>query len=484
MSGQEKRVAVIDIGSNSVRLVVYDCLDRTPVPIFNEKVLCGLGRNIDATGRLDATGSARALKTLKRFKALTEGLDAGFVEVVATAALREAEDGPDFVTAAAAGAGIEIRVLSGEEEARCAASGVLSGFHGARGLVGDLGGGSLELAEVGDGKVGRTATLALGSLRLANGATDVGRIEEELAKAPWLGAGKVDALYMVGGAWRILGRVHMATNGYPLKVLHHYEMTAKRAAKLAKTVAGLDRAGLEDLPGVRRKRIGELPFAAAVLARLLEVAGPKRVIISSYGLREGLLFERLDADDRSLDPLLTSCRLAAEDMGRFPEHGAELLAWTEPLFATETDERTRLAACSLSDIGWHWQNDYRAEESLQWVLRAPYVGLSHGERVWIALALFHRYGGRGTSPTAADVATLLDEEELNSARVMGLALRLAHRMTSGVPGRLAHARLTLGENELVLDLGPEVAALEGEIVEKRLAALGRMLSRSVSLRRN
>src|SRR6201994_679831 len=159
-------LAVIDIGSNSVRLVVYEGLARAPTALFNEKALCGLGREVQTTGLLAADAVEKALTALRRFRALCRVQKVGRVYAIATAACRDASNGPEFIAKAEKICGCTIEILTGQEEARYSALGVISGIHKPDGIVGDLGGGSLELIDVHGHQVRGGVTLPLGSLAL------------------------------------------------------------------------------------------------------------------------------------------------------------------------------------------------------------------------------------------------------------------------------------------------------------------------------
>ena len=227
-------VAVVDIGSNSVRLVVYDGVRRSPTPIFNEKVLCGLGKGVAITGQLNEAAITRALSALRRFRALVKQIGVHQVFAVATAAAREAENGEDFIEQAEKALGAGIRVLSGKEEARFAALGVLSGTPEADGVAGDLGGGSLELINIKNGKLNDGVTLPIGPLRLidlSGGSMERAQliVDEYLHKTDLVDKLNGRTFYAVGGAWRNLARIHMAQTDYPLHVLHHYQMTRAQA---------------------------------------------------------------------------------------------------------------------------------------------------------------------------------------------------------------------------------------------------------------
>ena len=488
-TARARRVGVIDVGSNSVRLVVFDGLHRRPIPVFNERVMCGLGRGLKATGRLDKEGVAGALAALGRFARLSQAMELASLDVLATAAVREAEDGPDFVAQVRQHCGLEVRVLSGKEEARLAALGVISATPEADGAMGDLGGGSLELVALDLGGLGAQATLPLGLLRLQELAGEDpsrlrGVIDESLAAARWLRETRGRPLYAVGGGWRALARADMARTGYPLHIIHGYALSPERAAELAKSVAGMDRRVLERLPGVPRRRFDLLPLAALVLARLLKVARPGRVVFSAHGLREGWLYARLPDEARRQDPLLEACRELASREGRFSEHGEELAAWTAPLLPDEGREgaRLRLAACLLSELAWRAHPDHRADEALLTILWAPFVAVDHPQRAFLALAVHARYTGGGESAAVAQTAKLIDAEGAERARLLGLALRLGHTITGGAPGVLGKFSLHLPEGELVLALSRRDQALMGEAVERRLDALAHALGRVPALR--
>ncbi len=392
-------IAVVDIGSNSVRLVVYEGPTRAPTPYFNEKVLCGLGRSIATTGKLSPDGIARALRALRRFRALIDQMGVRRVEAIATAAAREAENGSEFIARAEQILDAPIRVLSGTEEAELAALGVVAGIHDADGFVGDLGGGSLELIDVDNTKLGEAATLPLGGLRLidaSGGSLKKAReiVDTELAKVDWLAKGKDRDFYAIGGTWRALARLHMTHTNYPLNVMHNYRIEAADALRFAGLLdqqSPSSLAGIRDISSARRETI---PYGALVLERLIRQIKPRAVVISVYGIREGLLYHLLDEEERRRDPLIAACEDLARRRSRSIDCAYELCFWTDALFRgqglSETPEQTRLrqAACLLSDIGWHAHPDYRGAQSLNLIAhgnirwrRSPRTGVSRAHRL-------------------------------------------------------------------------------------------------------
>ena len=481
-------VAVVDIGSNSLRLVVYDGVRRAPRTLFNEKVMCGLGRNLEATGRLDADGVALARENLQRFVALARSIGVRRLNVLATAAVRDASDGRSFVAEVERRHRLKVKVLAGAEEGRLSAYGVLAGIPEANGVVGDLGGGSVELVPVAGGQVGAAATLPLGPLRLAQLAGDERKlrdaIDKQLANLPWLGA-KVDggAFYAVGGAWRALARIHMEQTRYPLHIIQHYTVPRGEAEDFLDIIARQSRKSLEKITTVSRKRLDVVPIAARVLQRLLRRAGPKHLVFSAFGLREGHMFSLLRAEAQREDPLLAACADMALANRRFGADGEEIFDWTSPLFPGEGEGRRRLrhAAALLGDLAWHEHPDYRAEQALHSVLYMPAAGLDHGERAWLAATLHARYGGDGSGFDT--LHALLDEDALAAARITGMALRLAFTVSGGVPGLLARSRIGFEGNALVLALGSDAARRYGESLQRRLDALGRALGKRTEVKR-
>jgi exopolyphosphatase/guanosine-5'-triphosphate,3'-diphosphate pyrophosphatase len=409
------------------------------------------------------------------------------LEMVATAAVREALNGQEFIHRVSGVNKRPVRVLSGEEEARYAADGVLSAIPEASGLVGDLGGGSLELIRVDNGTSSDWVTLPLGALRLndlSGGDIDKATafIDDALSDVPWLKECEEQVLYLVGGAWRALANVHMAQTRHPLRILHRYTMRRRPMKDLTKVIAGMSRESLGRTPNVPRKRLDALPMAALVLNRVLRAAKPEWLVASGYGLREGLLFSHMDEVTRQADPLIAVCRTLAAKMGRFPEHGDELMTWISPLFSGHPYERLRLAACLLSDIGWRTHASYRAEQAVSEILHGAFMGTDHPGRAMLALTIWVRYGGSLEDGKGFQVFdTLLDDERRHIAEITGLALRLGDRLSGGVPALLSDTQLEVDGDVLVLRLAPHRSPLQGEAVEKRLQALGRALSSSARI---
>ncbi len=475
-NGAASRCAVVDLGSNSVRLVVFEGRGRNPVAIFNEKAVLRLGRGMTATGRLNEQGVEQAVRVMSRYAAVARAMGADPFAVLATAAVRDASNGAEFVAAMEAVlGGARVQVLSGAEEAALSAEGMLCGIPGADGLLADIGGGSLELVRLGTGGVRHAATLRLGVIRLAErSGGDMQRAraiaEADLATLPWLGEAAGRDLFLVGGAWRALARLHMQHIGYPLAIVHHYTIDADAARDLASLVLDGTRKG-------PRRRAEDLPYAATVLRRLLRQSGARRVVFSANGIREGWFMHQVDEETRRQDPLLAAAQEMAAHLGRDAGLPPMLIQWTAPLFPAETPAALRLrqAACWMSDTGSHDHPEYRAEQAFWRVLRQPGVGLSHTSRAFLALAVALRYEPEADAGFLATARALLDPVAITRATTLGTALRLAYIVSAGTPALLATTALRREPGRLVVRLaGDGVATSDGMMrrLERLASAVG------------
>jgi exopolyphosphatase/guanosine-5'-triphosphate,3'-diphosphate pyrophosphatase len=477
---ETQRVGVIDVGSNSVRLVVFEGPVRAPSYFFNEKVLCGLGADLAQTRRLSPGGVVRALDAIGRFALIAERMKLDRLFGVATAAVREAEDGPDFVEAVKLRTGLHLKVATGEEEGRLSAQGVLMGMPAAEGLVVDIGGSSLEMASVSKGAVGHAVTTPLGPLALRPLSKSL--LCETIAKHVDVLAtahpGKVKRLYLVGGSWRALAGIDMAQRGYPLPVLQGYSIPTDRLRELSRFVATAEVAALKDLVSTSSARLTLLKEVSGVLVALLDRFSPRSVMISAFGLREGALYERMDQVTRGTDPLLTACRAMEHGSARAPGFADALIRWIDPFVSHVAPEERRLvaAACYLHDVHWSAHPDVRRQFAFEAVCRANLAGIDHAGRVFIAAVLAQRYK-TGNVAVSEGVLGLIPEDARQRAGQVGRAIRLGAMLTGGCGDALSDTRLSLSQDAITLHLGPNAKPLMGEVAEKRLARLARDLGR-------
>jgi exopolyphosphatase/guanosine-5'-triphosphate,3'-diphosphate pyrophosphatase len=487
-------VAVIDIGSNSVRLVVYEQMSRSLVSIFNEKTLCGLGREVQSTGLLAPDAVAKALTSLKRFRALCKVQKVGRVHAIATAACRDATNGPDFIAKAERICGVKIEILSGPREAKLSALGVVSGIHKPDGIVGDLGGGSLELIDVRGNSVRSGVTLPLGTLALQDlSHKSLKRAERitrnELSDISQLKAGRGRAFYAVGGTWRALARIHIIQSGYPLGVMHGYSIPASDALDFTLRLRRLATANmLANIEAVADARRPLLTYAALVLEYIIRVARPKTIVFSTFGVREGLLYSMLPDAERAMDGFLCGAQTLNELLSRSARHAQELIGWTDRLVRvvglreSDEDRRLRHAACLLSDIGWRVHPDHRGEQTLSLITNGNFGSISHQGRVFVALSVFFRYAGLSeeNQPPVA-MQDLVTPTQLERARVLGAAFRVAHLISAARPGVLPATHFRSRGRKLMLVFEHKMVDLVADRVGSRFRQLARLVGRSGSI---
>ena len=487
-------VAVIDIGSNSVRLVVYEQMARSLVSVFNEKTLCGLGREVQSTGLLAPDAVDKALTSLKRFHALCKIQRVGRVHAIATAACRDASNGPDFITRAERICGVPIEILSGPREAKLSALGVISGIHRPDGIVGDLGGGSLELVDVRGHRIRGGVTLPLGSLALQDLAHKSLKraeriVEGELSELPRLKAGRGRTFYAVGGTWRALARIHILQSGYPMKVMHGYSIPAPDALIFAQRLRRLAAADmLANIEAVAEARRPLLTYAALVLEHIIRWANPKTITFSTFGVREGLLYSMLPEAERAKDGLLCAAQTLNELLSRSARHAQELIEWTDRLARvihlreTEEDRRLRHTACLLSDIAWRVHPDHRGEQTLELIINGNFGSITHQGRAFVALSVFFRYAGLSEeNQPPVIIQDQVMPAMLERARVLGAAFRVAHLISAARPGVLPATHFRSKGRKLMLVFEHQMVDLVADRVGSRFKQLARLIGRSGSI---
>ena len=472
------RVGVVDVGSNSIRLVVFDGAARSPAYFYNEKVMAGLGAKMAETGRLNPEGAERGFAALARFAALAKGMDIEPLTCVATAAVREAEDGPAFQERVERETGLKLHVIDGEEEARLSAQGVLLGWPDAKGLVCDIGGNSMELAELdGKGNIGRRVTSQLGPFRLQQIKGGKEGVVKHIRKIMAELADKMgtdhDRIYLVGGSWRAIARLDMERTQYPMTVLHEYRMMPEAVHDTVKWIDDHDIHDLRAKVGISSSRMELVPLASLVLEQLVDTFKPKELAVSSYGIREGLLYEHMSDSLRKRDPLMEAARFTERQMARIPGFGKKLYQFLEPIFADATPERERLihAACLLHDTTWRAHPDYRAEACFDNVTRANMAALSHPERVFLGLALLHRYKNSRSNSPMEPLFKLLTPEETRDAEILGKAMRFGAMFAIDDPADAGTLRYFPDKKQLQLKLTKTGRQLMGEVAQSRFQSL-------------
>ena len=481
------RVGVVDVGSNSVRMVVFDGAARSPAYFYNEKIMCGLGKGLAQTGKLSPEGRVRALAALKRFSLLAQGMGIDQLTVVATAAVREADDGPEFQLQVLNDTGLKMWVIDGGEEARLSAQGVLLGWPDAKGIVCDIGGNSMELARIGDGKVGKRVSTPLGPFRLQQVADTTRKraahIDRILKDAQGQMKSEGERIYLVGGSWRVIARLDMERRNYPLTVLHEYRMTPKGLLDTIDWIEASDLAILRARTGTSPERMELVPLACEVLRELVKLLKPSEIDVSAYGIREGLLYEQMPEKLRRRDPLIEAARMAEQTQARMPGFGKKLFSFLEPLFQGVTPERLRLikAACLLHDTTWRAHPDFRAEACFDNATRANLGGLDHPGRVFLGLALLHRYKNSRAGSRLEPMFRLLTEDDIRDAEVLGKAMRFGAMFAMGDPALAGALDWQPRKRLLELSLTEVGRGLFGEVAQARFASLALTLKATTKI---
>lgn len=484
-------VAVLDIGSNSVRLVVYERHARTLTPFFNEKAACSLGRGVAKTGDIAAKNAALALKAIKRFALVVRFLEVDDIHILATSAVREAANGAAFMEVVAHLMGISGRVLSGVEEAHFAALGVVSGMPGFSGMVGDLGGGSLELSVIRSGSDTAGETLELGVIRLQDDSAlspkKAGQIAARRLKKSKVLNGKAPQVFCaIGGTWRALAKLLQMRSDYPLRMVQDYMVDAAAVLELAEQLVR-NQDDVPELEQINRARAGLLPFGAAVLAQIIRVGKFEKIVFSSLGVREGYLYARLSREQRAADPLLQAARDMCRLRARSPQHARDLMGFSrqflEVLGESESKNQRRLreAVCLLSDIGWRGHKDYRGEQSVEMVAYSALTGVDHPGRAFMAEALAVRYMGPKHQSASQSLTELIGDKDLFSARLNGGILRVAYALSGAMPELLPRVSLSRDGNGLTLELPDELSFLHSARLDARLGQLSRHLGRELGV---
>jgi exopolyphosphatase/guanosine-5'-triphosphate,3'-diphosphate pyrophosphatase len=474
-------VAVLDIGSNSVRLVVYERHARALTTLYNEKAACALGRGMAANGRLAEDAMERALTSIQRFQLVARLMQVGQVHILATSAVRDAANREGFVSQVEAIMEAPVTVLSGEEEAHFAALGVVAGWPDFQGMVGDLGGGSLELSTIGAGIDTGGESFELGVIRLQDDSNldpaKAASIAKGRLKESSLRARKSGGMFCaIGGTWRTLAKIHQNLRGYPLHMVQHYRVPAEDMIKLCAEIVAANSGG-KSYPGAEHSSSSRrelVPYGAAVMGEVLRIGGFAEIAFSAQGVREGFLYGRLDASERNIDPLVQGAEEMSVLRSRSPAHAHDLFEFTSKYFAAaevaESAEELRLrrVACLIADLGWRAHPDYRAEQSIDMVAYGSLTGIDHPGRAFLAEVLAVRYAGIKHKGVDAPVLALLQNETALRARLIGALYRVGYPMSAAMPGVLPRVNFSVEAGTLLLLLPADLAFLDGEHLRARL----------------
>ncbi len=486
----DRPIGVIDIGSNSIRLVVYDRLSRAPLPIINHKVVIGLGTEIERSGCFKPETVDQAVNAIATLVHVAMGVPVSRLALLATAAVRSAANRDALCDAVYACTGWPVSVLSGQAEARMSAFGVTSAFPDATGVMADLGGGSLEIVSLTNGEIRDQTSLDIGVLRLVEKAGDrfdIVRaiVADALQEVAWLREGVAGRFYAVGGTWRAFARVHFVKARHPLHVVHGYRMNQGEVSELTDIVMDRDRSSEIARGVITERRANILPWGAAILDECMTILTPQDVMFSAHGLREGFHFQLLNDEVRNEDALLSACRDLTAQHHCLIDRAATLSTWIRPAVGLigEIDNRLVDAACILADAGWSEHPAHRATLTLSRILYMPWSVLDHGERAFLALATFVRYGGSAESEVAASCIEMLGDQRAGMSRSLGKILRLAVELCTRRDEMLATSSLVRVGNQLVLRISESANVVSFDRVERYAETAASALGTTITVER-
>ncbi len=477
---------LLDMGSNSLRLVIYEPRFPWPRVYLDEKTMAALGHGLAETGRLDPRNQSIALESLKRFSALVRSTKVARVDAVATAAVRDASNGPEFVEQAQAVFGHPIKVAPGPQEALWGIKGVIAGAPEAQGIFADMGGGSLQVGLVDPRKDGLRQSFPMGALRLleqckGDSAKAHALIQRALERLSWLEQGKGKSLYLVGGAWRALALTHMRDTGYPLTMVHGYNLKVEKVLPWLTMLKEASEKTLKALPIRQTRRRATLPFAAASLIALIEATRVSRIQFSAFGIRQGIMFDQVldqaiwQSPEQLYHYAATSLFRGGNRYGE--DLGQALLRWIpwQLIDAGVPSAAAKETALIMSDVGWDYHSERRASDVVLDVLHTRDLPLSHKDRVFVSLVLTTRHGADHRTTIAPDLLHLLRDQEIKAARALGLILRFAYKCSGATQAVLLRSRLEIQGDSLVLHLGSSLDGLTTQGLKDNLAKLAKRL---------
>ena len=475
-----KRIGIIDIGSNSIRLVVFDGPRRSPLYLYNEKVFFRLGLQSFGKKAFDNATLKAVSRIINRYVAICQNMEIHKIIMFGTSALREASNSDVLVEEIRKNTSICVDVISGEKEAFYAAQGILLGFPNAEGIICDLGGNSVEFANICKRVIAECNSTLLGPLaitKLENKIEDIDRyIRKQLLGAVNANAAKDKPFFLIGGSWRAIAKIHMQRTQYPLKIIQGYKVKSKKIKKTLEFIQDSSFITKYDEINISADRLELLPLSARLLEIIIDELQIKTLTFSSFGVREGFLYHNLSEAEKKKDPLIEAAKFFEKKETRFPNMSKHTFKWISPLYENlpRKTKRVILAATKLHDIAWIAHPDYKTEMCLELVTRSNISGLSHKERVFLAMILLFRHKAKPEKVFNSKLFKIVSKKKRKIARVLGKGLKLA----STVLGELSlfdKIDFRLKAHEVELCFQSKIDFVNGEVVERRIQELNKAL---------
>jgi exopolyphosphatase/guanosine-5'-triphosphate,3'-diphosphate pyrophosphatase len=481
-----KRIGIIDIGSNSIRLVVFDGPKRSPLYLYNEKVFFRLGLQ-SFGGKPFGSNTLEAVShIIKRYVAICRNMEISKIIMFGTSALREASNSNVLVESIREKTNVDVDIISGEKEAFYAAQGILLGFPNAEGVICDLGGNSVEFANIRKNVVTECNSVLLGPLTIKNLGEKCKNLDDhmknQLATITNFNGVKNKSFFLIGGSWRAIAKIHMQRIKYPLKIIQGYKVESKKLKKTLEFIQESSFLTKSDEMNISLGRLELLPQAARLLKIIIDEFEIKVLTFSSFGVREGLIYEHLSVAEKKRDPLIEAAKFFEKKETRFPKMSKHTFNWISPLYENlpPKTKRVILAATKLHDIAWIAHPDYKTEMCLEIVTRSNISGISHQERVFLAMILLFRHKAKPEKIFNSKLFKIVPKKKRKIALVIGKGLRLASTFF-GEKSLLNKIEFRLRANEVDLCFQSKMDSINGEIVEKRIQELNKALKTCVTV---
>ncbi len=454
-NGEARTVGVIDIGSNTARFVQFEAAAETVRAVYEAKDVPRLGLAPGPGGQLSDAARARGVATLRRFARIVRSLGVTKTFAVATSAVRDAPNGPEFVHEVERTSGVLLRILSGAEEARYGYLGVAGAWELENDLVLDLGGGSLQLAQVRSGTLRNSVSLPLGVLRLFQRYFEHdppkrrewdelrAHVRTTLTSVLEAFGGTSTRLIGIGGTVRALARASVEMRQYPLRRVHGYALTDHDMEALRELLSEMPTAKRRAVPGIGGDRADVILAGIVVLQELVRAVGVDRILVSGTGIREGIALEAIGAKLPVSADVLTerSAAAAAESFAFRLDHGREVAETARALFDVlaprfgggPTEARALRVAALMHDAGTAIDLWNHAHHSAYLIQNYPIWGLDQREVLLASMATYLHEGDAPPSEWKKDFLPIIRPPDLETADRLGAILEVAEMLSPARP---------------------------------------------------
>jgi exopolyphosphatase / guanosine-5'-triphosphate,3'-diphosphate pyrophosphatase len=500
-SGASELLGVIDIGSNTARFVAFEVASATVRAVYEAKDVPRLGLAPGPDGRLSDEAITRGIATVRRFSAAVEALGVPKTLGVATSAVRDAPNGPDFVRDVERATGVTLRILSGTEEARYGYLGVASAWELKDDIVLDLGGGSLQLVEVRSGALRNSVSLPLGVLRLSQRFFDHDppkrrewdelreHVRSTLTSVLEAFGGNTYRLVGIGGTLRSLARASIELREYPLRRVHGYSLYDHDLEALSELLGEMPAAKRRAVPGIGGDRADVVLAGFVVLEELLRAVKVDRILVSGTGIREGIALEAIAAKLPVTAEVLSerSAEAAARSFAFRIDHGREVAEAALALFdvlaplhkAGPSEARALRVAAWMHDAGIAVDLWNHAHHSAYLIQNYPIWGLDQREVLMASMVTYLHEGDSAPSEWKKGFLPIIRPSDLEMASRLGAILELAELVSPARP------RFALGGGGRTLTVSfsaPADTTLPPRWAEKARKPMERVFGLEVRLR--